>query len=65
METHQPPPPPVSLLYTVAKQDGAAVLGGGSMTLYFWGTGETCDSFSLNINILGKTAVLHLAHFCS
>jgi hypothetical protein len=29
------------------------------------GTGGTCDSFSLNVNILGKTAVLHLAHFWS
>jgi hypothetical protein len=30
----------------------------------FSGTGGTCDHFFLNINILGKTAVLHLAHFC-
>jgi hypothetical protein len=28
------------------------------------GTEETCDHFSLNVSILGKTAVLHLAHFC-
>jgi hypothetical protein len=28
------------------------------------GTGGTCDCFSLNVNILGKTAVLHLALFC-
>jgi hypothetical protein len=30
METHQPLPPPVNLLYTVAKQGGAAVLRGGA-----------------------------------
>jgi hypothetical protein len=35
------------------------------MTLQSSGTGGTCDSFSLNVNILGKTAVLNLAHFCS
>jgi hypothetical protein len=33
METHQPPPHPVSLLYTVAKRGGAAVLGEEGMTL--------------------------------
>jgi hypothetical protein len=64
METHQPPPPPVSLLYTVAKGGGAAVLQEGGVTLQFSGTGGTCDCFSLNIHILGRTAVLHLAHFC-
>jgi hypothetical protein len=33
METHQPPPPLASLLYTVAKQCGEAVLRGGIMAL--------------------------------
>jgi hypothetical protein len=30
-------------------------------------TGGTCDHYCLNINILGKAAVLHFAlpHFCS
>jgi hypothetical protein len=49
----------------VAKQGGEAVLREGDVTLSFLGTGGTCDSFSLNINILGKTPMLHLAHFCS
>jgi hypothetical protein len=33
METHQQFPPPESLLYTVAKRGGEAVLGGGGVTL--------------------------------
>jgi hypothetical protein len=65
METHQPPPPPVSLLYTVATGGGEAVLGEVGMTLQFSGTGGTCEYFCLKVNILRKTAVLHLAHFCS
>jgi hypothetical protein len=35
------------------------------VTLLSLGTGGTCVSFSLNINILGTTAALHLSHFCS
>jgi hypothetical protein len=65
METHQPPSPPVGLLYTEATWGGEAFLRGGGMTLWSPGIGGTCDSFSLNINIIGKTALLHLAHFCS
>jgi hypothetical protein len=37
---------------------------GRGMTLQFSGTGGNYDCFSLNVNILGKTVVLHLAHFC-
>jgi hypothetical protein len=33
-----------------------AFLGGGAVPLWSSGTGGTCDSFSLNINILGKTS---------
>jgi hypothetical protein len=29
------------------------------------GIGGTCDSFSLNVTVKGKTAVFHLAQFCS
>jgi hypothetical protein len=65
METHQHPPPPVNLLYTVATRGREAFLWGGGVTPWSSGTGGACDSFSLNINVLGKTAVLHLAHFCS
>jgi hypothetical protein len=39
-------------------------LGTGGNCDHFLGTGGNCDHFSLNVNILGKTAVLHLAHFC-
>jgi hypothetical protein len=38
----------------VATQGGEAFFRGGGVTLYYFGTGETCDSFSLNVNILGK-----------
>jgi hypothetical protein len=31
----------------------------------FSGTGGISDNFFLNINMKGKTTVLHLAHFCS
>jgi hypothetical protein len=65
METHQHPPPPVRLLYTEATWGGEAFLRGMGVTPWSSGTGGTCDSFSLNTNVLGKTAVLHLAHFCS
>jgi hypothetical protein len=49
----------------VAKRGAATVLRGGGMTLEFSGTEGTCDCFSLNANILAKTAVLHPALFCS
>jgi hypothetical protein len=46
------------------QEGGATVLGGGDIIL---GRVGTCDHFSLNVNILGKTAVLHFAltPFCS
>jgi hypothetical protein len=57
MDAQQPPPPPVSLLYTVTTRGGGVTLGGGgTMTLQSSGTGETCDSFSPNINITGKNS---------
>jgi hypothetical protein len=65
MDTHQPTPPPVSLLYTAATRGREAIFGVGGVTLYSSGTGGACASFSLNVNILGKTAVLHLVPFCS
>jgi hypothetical protein len=49
METHQHLPPPMSLLNTVATQGGEAILRGGGVTVQPSGTGETCESFSLNI----------------
>jgi hypothetical protein len=48
METQQLIAPLVSLLYTVAKRGGAAVL---------LGTRETCDHFSLNVNTLEKNDI--------
>jgi hypothetical protein len=51
METHQQPPPSASLLYTVATRSGEAFLQGGGVTLQSLETGETCDNFSLNVNI--------------
>jgi hypothetical protein len=55
-ETHQLPPPLVSLLYTTATWGREAFLWEGSMTSESSGTGETCDSVSLNVNILGKNS---------
>jgi hypothetical protein len=61
-DTQQPCPPPESLLCTVANKEVEQK--------FWWGggreTGGTCDHYSLNINILGKSAVLHfaLASFC-
>jgi hypothetical protein len=42
-------------MYSGKQGGGAKVLVGGG-----WETGGTCDHYSLNINILGKSAVLHL-----
>jgi hypothetical protein len=59
METHNSPSTSSSFIIHSGKQGGAAVLGGGGDIVILGG-----DCFSLNINILGKTAELHLAHFC-
>jgi hypothetical protein len=51
-----------SFIYSGKQGGGATVLGEGCDII----TGETCDPYSLNVNSLGKAAVLHfaLAHFC-
>jgi hypothetical protein len=51
-----------SFIYSCKQGGGATVLREGCDTV----TRETCDHYSLNINILGKTAVLHfpLTLFC-
>jgi hypothetical protein len=64
MEIHKRSLPP-SAFIIYSSNTRQAFLGRGSMTPWSLGTGGTCDSFSLNIIILGKTAMLHLAHFCS
>jgi hypothetical protein len=56
MEAHQHPPPPVCLLYTVATRGGEVFLREGGVTPRSSGTGETCDSFSPNVNIKGKNS---------
>jgi hypothetical protein len=66
METHSSPLH-LQWVYYIQWQNEVErqFLGEGSITLWSSGTEETYDSFSLNINILGKIAVLHLVHFCS
>jgi hypothetical protein len=52
-----------SFIHSGKKGGGTTVLREGHDIV----TGETCDHYSLNINILGKAAMLHLALalFCS
>jgi hypothetical protein len=52
-----------SFTYSVKQGGGATVLMEGCDIV----TRETCNPYSLKVNVLGKAAVLHFAltHFCS
>jgi hypothetical protein len=56
------PPPSVSLLYPVVNNEMEQKFLGRGTAIE---TRETCVSTSLNVNNLGKAAVLHFALFCS
>jgi hypothetical protein len=63
-DTQQPLPPPVHLLYIMANEVEQQFLGWQDIVVIRMGT---CNHNSLDVNILGKAAVLHFAltPFCS
>jgi hypothetical protein len=63
METHQQSP--VSLLSTAATWDGEAIRGRGRDTVILRNRRNLWQLLSESKHLRKKTAVLHLAHFCS
>jgi hypothetical protein len=66
-ETTQQLDTTVSLLYTMVNKEIEQQFCGGGRDIVVLGNGGTCNRYPLDVNILGKAAVLHFAltPFCS